>query len=348
MMRRGTTLLVGLLVVLGLGVAAVAGIPVPYVALTPGPTWDTLGTDQNKPLIQVTDSANKTVGDQPGSGQLRLVTVGLEDHLTLLDALRGWLSGADAVVPREVEYPPHESQQQVDQENQEQFKSSQEAAITAALRLLGYPVKVIVKVTTAGLPAQGHLQPDDQITSVDGKPVTSATNLTTLIRSKPVGSSLTIGYVRAGVAGSTTLTTAAVGQDHNPRIGVEIREDQPSPYHITINLNNVGGPSAGLMFTLGIIDRIKGEDLPGGRTIAGTGTIDEDGNVGPIGGIPQKLRGARRDKATIFLTPADNCAEAVANAVPGLQLVKVTDLGSALQDLATLRSGGTPPLCTAR
>ncbi len=347
MMRRGFTLLVGTIVVIGLGVAAVVGVTVPYVALTPGPTWDTLGTDQNKALIQVTGSDNKTIDGKPTAGQLRLVTVGLEDRLTLLDALRGWLSGADAVVPREVEFPPKESQQQVDQENQAQFKSSQEAAIMSALRLLGYPVKVVVTGITDGLPAQGHLQANDQITTVDGKPVSSAQNLTALIRSRPAGTSLTIGYVRGGSPATVALTTAAA-KDGSPRIGVEIREDQPSPYHVSINLNNVGGPSAGLMFTLGIIDRIKGEDLTGGKTIAGTGTIDEDGNVGPIGGIPQKMRGARRDHATVFLTPADNCAEAVANAVPGLELVKVTDLASALQDLETLRSGGTPPSCAAR
>jgi PDZ domain-containing protein len=341
------TLLVGTVVVIGLGVAAVVGVRVPYVALTPGPTWDTLGTDQNKALIQVTGGDNKTIEGKPTAGQLRLVTVGLEDQLTLVDALRGWLSGADAVVPREVEFPPKVSKQQVDQENQAQFKSSQEAAIMAALRLLGYPVKVVITGITDGLPAQGHLQVNDQIATVDGQPVTSAQRLTALIRGKPAGTGLAIGYVRAGVAGTTTLTTvAAKGQP--PRIGVEIREDQPSPYHVSINLNNVGGPSAGLMFTLGIIDRIKGEDLTGGKTIAGTGTIDEDGIVGPIGGIPQKMRGARRDHATVFLTPADNCAEAVANAVPGLELVKVTDLNSALQDLDMLRSGGTPPLCAGK
>ena len=347
MMRRGITLLVGTILVVALGVAATYRVQVPYVALTPGPTWNTLGTDQNKALIQVTDGSNQPVTGQQTTGQLRLVTVGLEDKLTLLDAIRGWLSSSDAVVPREVEFPPKESQQQVDQENQAQFKSSEDAAIMSALRLLGYPVKVVVTAVTAGLPAQGHLDVNDQITSVDSQQVTSAPKLTTLIRSKPAGSSLTIGYLRGGTPGTMTLTTAAV-KDQPPRIGVEIREDQPSPYHVSINLNNVGGPSAGLMFTLGIIDRIKGEDLTGGKTIAGTGTIDEDGTVGPIGGIPQKMRGAKRDHATIFRTPADNCAEAVANAVPGLELVRVTDLNSALQDLETLRSGGTPPLCPGR
>ncbi len=341
MRRRGATLLVGAFVVAILIVASFAGVKVPYVALTPGPTWDTLGTDHNKDVIPVSG------GDASKSkGQLRMVTVGVEDQLTLWDALRGWLSGDDAVVPREVIYPPNQTQQQVDQENAQEFKVSQNAAIVSALRQLGYPVHVMVKEVTAGLPAVGHLEIGDQITTVDGQAVTSAQKLTSLIRARPTGSTLAIGYLRKGATGTTTITT--VDKDGGPRIGVQIDEDQPSPYHVTISLDNVGGPSAGLMFSLGIIDKIKSEDLTGGLAVAGTGTIDEEGAVGPIGGIPQKIRGARRDGATVFFAPAGNCAEAVANAVAGLKLVKVGTLDDALHALDTLRTGGTPTLCSAR
>jgi PDZ domain-containing protein len=99
------------------------------------------------------------------------------------------------------------------------------------------------------------------------------------------------------------------------------------------------------MFSLGIIDKVKPEDLTGGLAVAGTGTIDDDGNVGAIGGIAQKMRGAKRDGATVFLVPADNCAEAAGNAVSGLTLVKVSTLSSALSALQTLRQHGTPTLC---
>jgi PDZ domain-containing protein len=341
MARRGATLVVGLVVVIMLAVASVAGVKVPYVALTPGPTWNTLGTDHNKDVIQISGASGPA-----SKGQLRMVTVGVEDQLTLWDALRGWVSGDDAVVPREVIYPPDETQQQIDQQNQEEFKVSQNAAILSALRELGYPVHVVVKDVTPGLPAIDHLEIGDELATVDGQPVTSAQKLTALIRAKPAGSPHTIGYVRHGTPGTTTIT--GIDKDGGPRIGIQIDERQPSPYKITISLDNVGGPSAGLMFTLGIIDKIKTEDLTGGLAIAGTGTIDEEGSVGPIGGIPQKMRGAKRDGATVFLSPANNCAEAVANAVPGLKLVKVETLGGALQALATLRSGGSPALCTAK
>ncbi len=341
MRRRGATLLVGAFVVMLLGIAAFAGVKVPYVALTPGPTWDTLGTDHNKDVIQVSGG-----GVSKSQGQLRMVTVGVQDELTLFDALRGWLSGDDAVVPREVIYPPNQTQQQIDQENAQEFKVSQNAAIVAALRELGYPVHVVVKEVTEGLPAAGRLEKGDQIGTVNGQPVTSAQKLTELIRAKPVGSALTIGYQRKGAPGTTTITT--VEKDGSPRIGVQIDEDQPSPYKITIALDNVGGPSAGLMFTLGIVDKIKPEDLTGGLAIAGTGTIDEEGNVGAIGGIPQKIRGARRDGATVFFSPAGNCTEAAANSVPGLKLVKVGTLDDAMRALATLRGGGTPALCSTK
>jgi Lon-like protease len=341
MRRRGATLLTGAILLIILIVLAWQ-VRVPYVELGPGPTWDTLGKTRGVDVIQVTGAPTDR-----NTGQLRMVTVGVTPDLTLWEALRGWISGDDAVVPREVIYPPDQTQQQVDQANQQDFKNSQTSAETAALRELGYPVQVVVKTVIAGLPAAGHLQVGDVVTSVDGKPVTSDQNLVDQVRGQKVGAALTIGYTRSGTPGTTTIVTAKA-DDGTPRIGLELDQRQPSPYKITIALNDVGGPSAGLMFSLGIIDKVKPEDLTGGKHIAGTGTIDDDGHVGPIGGIAQKLRAAKRDTATIFLVPADNCAEAVANAVSGLEMVKVGTLDEALSALQTLRSGGTPPLCPTR
>jgi PDZ domain-containing protein len=324
-----------LLLILG----AFDGVTVPYVALTPGPTWNTLGTDHDKDVIKISGGQVST-----SKGQLRMVTVGVQDHITLWEAIQGWLSSDDAVVPREVIFPPNQTQQQTDQQNQQEFKSSQNAATVAALRELGYPVHVVVTDIPTGSPSTGKLQKDDEITTVDGQAVTSAQKLTVLIRGRPVGTTLTIGYKRGETTGTTQVTTVA-GPDNTGRVGISIDEKQPSPYTVTISLDNVVGPSAGLMFSLGIVDKLKPQDLTDGMVIAGTGTIDEDGNVGAIGGIAQKMRGARRDGATVFLAPADNCKEAAANVVPGLKLVKVHTLDDALSALATLDSGGTPALC---
>jgi PDZ domain-containing protein len=101
------------------------------------------------------------------------------------------------------------------------------------------------------------------------------------------------------------------------------------------------------MFTLGIIDKLKPEDLTGGKIIAGTGTIDDEGNVGPIGGIPQKLVGAKGAGAQLFLVPIDNCAEALRNAVPGLPMAEVATVDDALTALQTFTTGGTPKTCSA-
>src|SRR5256884_6032510 len=147
MRRRGATLLVGAIVLMILIIASFAGVKVPYVALTPGPTWNTLGSDHNKDVIQISGGSVST-----SRGQLRMVTVGVEDQISLWDAMRGWLSGDDAVVPREVIYPPNETQQQVDQENAEEFKISQNAAIESALRTLGFPVKVVLSEVVPGMP----------------------------------------------------------------------------------------------------------------------------------------------------------------------------------------------------
>jgi Lon-like protease len=340
MRRRGVTLLVGTAVLILLVLGSFVGIDVPYVELGPGPTWNTLGSDHGKQLIAIT--GGKTTNS---AGQLRMVTVGVQDNISLWQAIQGWLSPSDAVVPRRVIYPPDQTRQQVDQQNQEEFKESQSSAETAALRELGYPVQVTVQVVTGGQPAVGHLQVNDVINSVDGQPVTSAQKLTALIRAKPAGSTLAIGYTRAGTAGTTPITTVN-GPDGTPRIGIQIQQKQPSPYQINFSLDDVGGPSAGLMFSLGIVDKLTPEDLTGGLTVAGTGTIDDEGNVGAIGGIAQKMRGAKRDGATVFLSPADNCAEAMANAVPGLKLVKVSTLDDALAALKTLRNHGTPTSCT--
>ena len=129
-----------------------------------------------------------------------------------------------------------------------------------------------------------------------------------------------------------------------PRVGFTPELTSSAPFTLDIPIENIGGPSAGLMLALGIIDKIKPEDLTGGKIIAGTGTIDAVGTVGPIGGVPQLLA-AKAAGAVYFLTPKDNCAEAVANALPGLPLVRVGSLDEALTALEAIRGNRAPQLC---
>jgi PDZ domain-containing protein len=339
MRRRGATVALGGVLLALLVWQAFFSVSVPYVALGPGPTVNTLGQADKHDVISVTGIQTST-----SKGQLRLVTVSVTSELTLFDAVKGWVQHDYAVVPRELIYPPNQTQQQVDQQNAQEFKDSQSSAETAALTKLGYPIQVTVSEVTASSSAAGVLNVGDVITSVDGTAVTTTAKLTELIRAKPAGTPRTLGYLRGGVAGTVSITTRAEGG--TPRIGVKVLPKQPHPFQLKIDLDRIGGPSAGLMFTLGIIDKIKPEDLTGGVLIAGTGTIDDAGNVGPIGGIPQKLVAAKRDAAKVFLTPAANCAEAMDNAVPGLPLAKVATVDDALAALQAIREHRQPAPCT--
>ncbi|AEV88480.1 hypothetical protein ACWT_7470 [Actinoplanes sp. SE50] len=342
MRRRGVTVILGALIT-ALLAAGVMVAPLPYVVLKPGPTVNTLGSAEGTEVIQVTGAKTSS-----SAGELRLTTVNVQSHVELVWAVQGWLSHQDAVVPRDLIYPPDQSEKQVQEQNAQEWKQSQTSAETVALRELGYPVQTYVRKVTAGGAAAGVLQENDVITSVNGTAVTGPGQLTSLVTAQPAGSRLAVGYTRAGRAGTAEVTTkAADDEKKTPRLGIEIGTQQPHPFTIKIDLDKIGGPSAGLMFTLGIIDKLRDDDLTGGKVIAGTGTIDDDGNVGPIGGIPQKLVGASKAGAKIFLVPKDNCAEALRNAVPGLPMAKVATVDDALTALKTFTSGGTPTPCSA-
>ncbi|GAA2506730.1 YlbL family protein [Winogradskya humida] len=341
MRRRGVTVILGALITALLAVGVMA-FPLPYVVLKPGPTVNTLGSDNGKEVIQVTKAQTTT-----STGQLRLTTVGVQPSVELVWAIRGWISNEQAVVPRELIYPPEQSEKQVEQQNAEEFKSSQSSAETVALRELGYPIQTFVTDIAPGGAAVGVLRKDDIITAVDGAEVTSPDKLTQLVQAKPAGTTLTVSYTRAGRSETATIKTKAAEGSDTPRIGVSIDKKQPHPFTVSIDLDEIGGPSAGLMFTLGIIDKLKPEDLTGGKIIAGTGTIDDEGNVGPIGGIPQKLVGAKNSGAQLFLVPIDNCAEALKNKVDGLPMAEVATVDDALSALQTFTTGGTPKPCTA-
>ena len=339
--RRTVTLLLATLLAVGLLVGSLVAT-VPYVQLGPGPTFNTLGQDAGQPVIDIS-------GRQafPDTGHLDLTTVSVQSQLSLAEALLGWVRRDEAVVPRELVFPPGQSDQQVDAENTRQMQQSQDAATVAALTQLGIPVSVTVAGVPAGSPAADRLREGDVLVSVDGTPVTGPSQLRTLIGNRSVGAQVRVGYRRGDTPGEAVLTTVGSG-DSTPRPLIGVTTGVAFPFTVTIGLKDVGGPSAGLMFALGIVDKLEPGSLTDGRYIAGTGEITPEGAVQPIGGIQQKLRGARAKGATVFLVPAQNCADAAASRPAGLQLVRVTSLASALQALQTVRDGGTPTACSAQ
>ncbi len=338
MERRGWTVLIGTVLVAVLTAVSLL-VHVPYVALGPGPTVDTLGKMDGKKIITVVK------GSPSGShGQLRLVTVSVDDQLTLWQALWDWHDDRYAVVPREVVYPPDQSDDQTNKQQEQQFQDSQNSAETAAYRELGCPVHVSVSSLTAKSPSAGKLRVGDVLTSVDGHPVTSPEDLIGQVQDKKPGSRRSIGYQRDGKAGKVTVTTGK-SDSGQAILGVSIKQQQPCRYSVKVDLGNIGGPSAGLMFALGIVDTLTPKDLTGGTVIAGTGEITSGGQVKPIGGIQEKLLGAKRDHATVFLTPKDNCAQAVKAKPDGLRLIRVDTLHGAVQALAALRAHRSTPAC---
>lgn len=342
MTRRTSSLLAASLLLVVL-LAVALSVPVPYVALLPGPTTDTLGASDGRsgtPLIAV--DGRKTY---PTEGKLLLTTVSELPQLSLVSAVKRWLSGSAAVVPREVEQPAGVSDKDLQAMYDQQMQQSQNDAEAAALHYLHIPVTVTVDTVPRG-PSTGKIRSGDEILRLDGKPVADLAALFVVRAGIKPGQTVPV-EIRRGSATPTTVQVTT-GQDSSTPgaalLGLGLGEKKP--FSLSIGLKGVGGPSAGLMFTLGIIDRLTPGPLTGGRVVAGTGTIDAGGVVGPIGGIQQKLLGARRSGATLFLVPSDNCAEA-AKAIPkGLQLARVDTLQTAVSVVEKVAAGqGSVPGC---
>jgi Lon-like protease len=318
--------------------------PVPYVILTPGPTLNTLGDSSGRPLISI--SGHPTY---PTTGHLNMVTISYEggpgSNLNVFEALRAWLDPSEAVVPESELFPAGQSAQQTQAQDTEEMASSQELATAAALTQLhiSYQTQVEVVSTVPGYPASKSLKAGDIIEAVDGTPVTGTTSLSSMITAHPVGSTLQIEVLRAGK--TLTLPVASKSSGGTAVIGVQVQEEYKFPFNVQITVGNIGGPSAGMMFALGIIDKLTTMNLSGGKFIAGTGEITASGQVEPIGGIQQKMVGARDAGATVFLAPAGNCSDTVGAVPAGLQVVKVSTLSQAVSDLQALKAGKPVPSC---
>ncbi len=343
MSRRSLTLAIaGLATVVA--IAAAVLIPVPYVILGPGPTLNTLGEISGHPLITI--SGHRTY---PTSGNLNMVTVsyvgGPGRNLSDFQALRAWLDTSQAVVPESELFPAGQSSQQVQAQDTQQMSSSQQLATAAALTALhmAYTTQAGIVTTVPGYPASKVLKAGDVIESVDGKTVTGEQSLSSMITAHPAGSVLALTVLRAGK--TLALRVASKDSAGTPVIGVQVQAEYKFPFTVNISVGEIGGPSAGMMFALGIIDKLTSINLTGGKFIAGTGEITAAGQVQPIGGIQQKMVGARQAGATVFLAPAGNCAD-VRGAVPaGLRIVKVSTLSGAISDLEAIKAGRSVPAC---
>ncbi|WP_046013911.1 PDZ domain-containing protein [Microbacterium sp. SA39] len=322
-------------------------LPTPYVIQRPGPVYDTLGTatgtdGEPVPLISVEGAETFETG-----GTLDLTTVQVignrERTPSWFELALAWMDSSRAVVPLDSVFPEGVTTEQRDERNATLMVDSQHEATAAALNELGYDTgaQVVVQEAVADAPADGLLEAEDVITAIDGTPVTSATQLREAIQ-EAGGDAVELTVLRDGE--EQTVEVAPEKRTENDvttwLIGITLRTDYDFEVDVTLQLDNVGGPSAGMMFALGIIDTLTEGELNGGQNIAGTGTIDAEGTVGPIGGIRQKLYGARDAGAAFFLAPASNCDEVVGHVPDGLQVIRTATLEESLDALEVIAADG--------
>lgn len=329
--------------------SALMWLPLPYAVEAPGPTLNTMGKQADTSIITVPDDLLYPVE----SGELLLTTVSVRggpgDPVNAYQVIDGWRRDDAVVTPREEVFGDQDAEELSDFQ-QQQMLSSQQNATAAALQELGYDVQMVLNVaeTIPGTLAGEAMEVGDVITGISRDDtgehidVVDFKDLTDFLREIEPATTVTLDVTRDGAAHSATFATSPRPEgDGRPGsiLGVYIAADIQNPVDVHFDLNNIGGPSAGLMFTLGVIDLMTPGDMTGGEVIAGTGTMSVDSYVGPIGGIRQKMHGAVRDGATWFLAPDANCDEVVGHVPDGLNVVKVTALADAREAVEAIAAG---------
>lgn len=337
--------------------AALMMLPMPYAVERPGPTVNTLGMQGDTPIITVNGSDSYPVDE----GELRLTTVsmlgGPASPATAYDVLRGWWRQDSLVLPREQVFG-NETAEELSAYQQTQMLNSQANAVAASLQELGYDVPMVLNVVEMipGMKASEVLEVGDVVVAIglgDQKvEVENFRMLTDFLREVPPGSTISVDVIREHERITENFETSP-RPDGDRRtgslLGVFVSADIQNPVDVQFDLNRIGGPSAGLMFSLGVIDLLTPGDLTGGEIIAGTGTISIDSYVGAIGGVRQKMHGAVRDGASWFLVPIDNCNEVIGYEPDGLRVVPVDQLSDARAAVEAIAAGDAQdlPTCTS-
>ncbi|MDU0478903.1 PDZ domain-containing protein [Staphylococcus chromogenes] len=316
-------------------------LTVPYAAEGPGPTYNTLADYEGKKIVSISgEEEDKTTGN------LNMTTVVVRTQLTLTQALTRWLLHDDTLVPIEQIFPPNMSQDEVQQHNQTEFTQSESAATLAAMSYLHRPTMVEIIGVLDDAAAHGIVRPGQRIVAVDSAPISAPGQVRELVQNKKPGDSIVLDLVDAhGAKESKTVTLGEHPETKKALLGITMGAVPADNLKVEYNLEDIGGPSAGLMFTLAVIDKLSPGELTGGKFIAGTGTIAEDGTVGPIGGIQHKVAAAAEAGAEVFLSPAANCKEAMLKQHDGLTVIKVNNLADAVTQLENYQAGREVTTC---
>jgi PDZ domain-containing protein len=328
------------------GAALAAGLLVdtPYATLSPGSARSTTR------LVTVDGAPT-----YPPEGELLFLTVGVDGDVSLLEAAAGWVDGDVEVLPREAVFGRGISEAENRELNAAAMVGSKEVAAVVALTRLGIPLDptgtgAVILGVEAGTPADGLLEVGDTIVAVDGQPVRLFSDLTPTVSERSPGEAVTLTVEAAD--GSTREVALTLGaRPDDPEAGFlgvtgDTRGFDPGlPFTVGIDSGAVGGPSAGLAFTLAILDVLTEGDLTGGRRVAVTGTMREDGTVGEVGGVVQKAAAAADAGAEVMLVPPGELADAEANA-HGMEIVAVATLEDALEALVAAGGDPLPPAPT--
>jgi PDZ domain-containing protein len=332
-MSRTKRFLSGFILVLGLGLAFFAGwAQLPYYSLGPGPAREV------QPLIRLSGKQ-----EYPSQGKLIMTTIRFHT-VSAVGMLVAWLDPNQAVVSRDALYPPGETAEQETQRSLSQMDQSKiDATYVALKRLTDYPKDhgdgALLEFVLPGCPAEGELFAGDVVESIDGTRVRSADEASEALDAVPLEEPITFEVRAGGETHEITITRErCLPGVAEPRIGINLID--PFPFGVRISSGDVGGPSAGLMWALGLYDLLTPGDMTAGLTIAGTGTIDTRGRVGPIGGIEDKVVAAERAGATVFLVPADNMQELSDVDTGAMELISVSTFQDALDGLEQLGGEG--------
>lgn len=312
-------------------------VPVPYVAMRPGPAFNTLGDFGKKHMFTVSGAETYAT-----KGALRFTTVSVtssDAHVTLADALLDVIDPDTEVLPRDLVYQQGTTTKQNEEESAAQLASSKDNSRVAALRAAGFTVPEVARVVevVTGQPADGRLEVDDVIVAIDGTATARADEVVAQLKEHEPGTDVVVTVIRGTSRLSVQVPTVKAESGGGARVGVILRSTFDYPVTIKNNVDDsIGGSSAGMMFALAIYDLLTPGALTGGLDIAGTGEIGADGEVGPIGGIRQKMAGAAPNGADYFLVPAGNCDDALRGADDGMRLVKVATLQDAIDAISRL------------
>jgi PDZ domain-containing protein len=319
-------------------------LPAPFVILAPGDPQNVLG-----PAIKI--SGTQTY---PTTGKLSVTSVMITDpdsYITAFDIFYGWVDKNRAVLPREQVYPAGETAAEAVREGAAEMSSSQINATAAALAYLGYqsPSKLVVVDVSKESKAHKVIMRNDQLLSIDQVKLNNTTEVLRYLESKEAGQVVSVEIERAGVGRLIKKIALSPRPDGSAFIGIIIQEKFDFPFDVQIQLAETGGPSGGLIFALGIVEKLTQLDLIRSRNIAGTGTITTDGLVGPIGGIAEKIIGAKNDGVEIFFTPVNNCqdinlSDQLSNGQGGkaMKIVPVATLAEAIEVLKLPESAKFP------